>query len=205
MHPWKIARNYRLFSENPSTRCEILPYKLLVKEGPEASVNEGFAIALSCLPRLDDAVARDTVHISYTTLRNQAGTDLEASFTLTSFHSAKRYYMGYWGAGINDLTQLWTLPYVVLWNWMAPIGSYIWLFGLKLVGWCGKDYEAWPCWRRCATGVGLCSFERPIWFSTFSLLCACGLRCKLSAAALIPCLPVSYHASCLNIDGPLFL
>lgn len=44
---------------------------------------------------------------------------------------------------------------VVVWMWMALMGSYTWMLGHQLVGLFGKDKVVSPCWKGCVLGGGL--------------------------------------------------
>lgn len=72
------------------------------------------ATALGCSPELDGENLLLEANIKCFGCRtwiNQAGTELEVSFLLASFHKARRCYAGCWRRNvINNPTQLWTLP-----------------------------------------------------------------------------------------------
>lgn len=79
---------------------------------------------------------------------------------------------------------------VVVWNRMAPIGSYIWLLGPPVAS---KDWEA-RSWRFVTGG-------RALRFPKLALFLSCKIfvsRCELSATAPTTCPPFCCHVLCHN-------
>lgn len=138
-------------------------------------INAGFGLVLSCLPWLHDAVAGFTVHIGYTTLRNQAGTDLEASFILPAFIVSKDT-MWTTEEQKSMILPSWELycNAIVLWIWMAPIGFYV----IYLTTWSPVGGMVWKGLGEVALLEEMCHWEWALQFqmthlilNTFSALC----------------------------------
>lgn len=70
----------------------------------------------------------------------------------------------------------------------GPTGSYIWMFSSPLAELFKKDWEVWPCWRRCVTGGDL---GGPV-------LLSLPLPCRLDGNSQL----APHHHACLPWSSP---